>query len=574
MADSDRDDASTKTKPEAARILNDLRIAALREVDNADLIFFHVKVCFVAGVGFFTDAYDIFAINIAVIMLGYVYGHTPDQNCRPALSSIQNLGLKIATPVGTFFGQLFFGWIADIVGRKKIYGIELIIIIVATFSQATAGDGQAISIIAMLIFWRFIAGVGIGGDYPLSATISSEFASTRIRGRMMTAVFAAQGWGNLAASVVATVITVAFKNGISKDFPSEDCNCDPNALQRVLCASTSPLNHVDYMWRLLLGLGCVPAVLALYFRLTIPETPRFTMDIERNVVRATDDIHNALAQGGANDPYAVHQRADAPRASRRDFLHYFGQWQNLRVLIGTAYSWFAIDVAFYTLGLNASVILLAIGFGGSGDAYSSLEMLCIGNVILSLAGLIPGYWACFFFIDRWGRRPIQLMGFSVLAVIFAIMGFALNSLVKFDGNKTRSTPGTKFFVFLFCLANFPQNFGPNTTTFILPGEIFPTRYRSTAHGISAATGKLGAIFAQVLFNALVDPINDPHKFLNHSFEILAAFMLTGILSTLLVPETMGQSLEVLSKEDQEDFMRPPPTEIELQDGIVLPRRRV
>ena len=44
-------------------------------------------------------------------------------------------------------------------------------------------------------------GVGIGGDYPLSAVISSEFASTRIRGRMMTAVFASQGWGNLGISV-------------------------------------------------------------------------------------------------------------------------------------------------------------------------------------------------------------------------------------------------------------------------------------------------------------------------------------------------------------------------------------
>lgn len=60
------------------------------------------------------------------------------------------------------------------------------------------------------------------------------------------------------------------------------------------------------------------------------------------------------------------------------------------------------------------------------------------------------------------------------------------------------------FVFLYCLANFFQNFGPNTTTFIIPGEAFPTRYRSTAHGISAATGKLGAIIAQVGFGKLKD----------------------------------------------------------------------
>jgi PHS family inorganic phosphate transporter-like MFS transporter len=70
------------------------------------------------------------------------------------------------------------------------------IIIVATFAQALSGQAPAIHIIGVLVVWRFIMGVGIGGDYPLSAVISSEFASTRIRGRLMTAVFAFQGWGN------------------------------------------------------------------------------------------------------------------------------------------------------------------------------------------------------------------------------------------------------------------------------------------------------------------------------------------------------------------------------------------
>ncbi|KAJ7478309.1 major facilitator superfamily domain-containing protein [Mycena latifolia] len=570
--DFDRDDTSTdEPKPEdAAVVLNRLRVAALQEVDNADFFFFHVKVCLVAGVGFFTDAYDIFAINIAVVMIGYVYGHSPDQNCRPGLNTLQNLGLKIATPVGNFFGQLFFGWLADVVGRKKMYGIELIMMIVGTFAQATAGDGQAMSIIAMLIFWRFIVGLGIGGDYPLSATISSEFASTRIRGRMMTAVFAAQGWGNLAASIVATVITLAFKGVMERDFPQSSCVCDPTAATRALCSSVNALNHVDYMWRLLLGLGCVPAALALYFRLTIPETPRFTMDIERNVTQATAEINTALLTGApANDPYAPVQYAEAPRATRRDFLRHFGQWQNMRVLIGTAYSWFAIDVAFYTLGLNASLILEAIGFGVDKDVYKNLYQLCVGNLILSLAGLIPGYWICFFFIDRWGRRPIQLMGFIVLTVLFSIMGFALKSLITFRDNVAQKTPGTSFFVFLFCLANLFMNFGPNTTTFIIPGEVFPTRYRSTAHGLSAAAGKLGAIVAQVMFNKLVDPINNPQSFLDHSFEILALFMATGALSTLLVPETMGKSLEVLSNESQDGFMQPPPTRVGMAEGIPM-----
>ena len=74
------------------------------------------------------------------------------------------------------------------------------IIVVATFGQALSGQAAAIHIIGVLVVWRFIMGVGIGGDYPLSAVISSEFASTKIRGRMMTAVFASQGWGNFCQS--------------------------------------------------------------------------------------------------------------------------------------------------------------------------------------------------------------------------------------------------------------------------------------------------------------------------------------------------------------------------------------
>ena len=78
-----------------------------------------------------------------------------------------------------------------------------------------------------------------------------------------------------------------------------------------------------------------------------------------------------------------------------------------------------------------------------------------------------------------------------------------------------STPsGTKAFVFLYCLVNFFLNFGPNTTTFIIPAEAFPTRYRSTAHGIAAASGKLGAILAQVGFAKLKD-IGGENQFLGH-----------------------------------------------------------
>lgn len=102
---------------------------------------------------------------------------------------------------------------------------------------------------------------------------------------------------------------------------------------------------IDTMWRLLIGLGCVPGVIALYYRLTIPETPRFTMDIARNVYQAADDVDNFLKSGTfVVNPDAFIQRVKAPKASRKDFRRHFSQWKNKKILIGTCWSWFAIDV--------------------------------------------------------------------------------------------------------------------------------------------------------------------------------------------------------------------------------------
>lgn len=180
-------------------------------------------------------------------------------------------------------------------------------------------------------------GVGIGGDYPLSAVISSEFSATHLRGRLMTAVFANQGWGQFAAAIVALIVITAYKSSLLADSPTQ-------------------LNSVDPMWRILIGLGCVPGVIALYFRLTIPETPRFTMDIERNVNQATQDVDNFLKSGTFYvDPDAKIERVKAPKASWKDFTNYYSKWANLKVLIGCAYSWFALDVRFFPRNITPFV---------------------------------------------------------------------------------------------------------------------------------------------------------------------------------------------------------------------------
>lgn len=103
---------------------------------------------------------------------------------------------------------------------------------------------------------------------------------------------------------------------------------------------------VDYTWRLVVGFGCIPGLIASYCRLTIPETPRFTLDIERNLTQATRDISDVLsASHVATGADGEQLKVAVPRASRADFTRHFSKWSNLKVLIGTAYSWFALDVS-------------------------------------------------------------------------------------------------------------------------------------------------------------------------------------------------------------------------------------
>jgi PHS family inorganic phosphate transporter-like MFS transporter len=146
-------------------------------------------------------------------------------------------------------------------------------------------------------------------------------------------------------------------------------------------------------------------------------------------------------------------------------------------------------------------------------------------------------------VDTIGRKTIQLMGFIALTIIFVIIGFAYNQL------KSANNGILAFYI----LAQFFFNFGPNATTFIVPGECFPTRYRSTAHGFSAASGKVGAIIAQCVFGPLITKGapkgSTATPFLPHIMEIFALFMLCGCFTTLLIPETKRKTLEELSGED-------------------------
>jgi PHS family inorganic phosphate transporter-like MFS transporter len=165
---------------------------------------------------------------------------------------------------------------------------------------------------------------------------------------MMGSVFAMQGIGQFAAAMVSLIVTEAYKSTLEQAETVDKCTG--------ACGLA-----VDKMWRIVIGFGAVPGCIALYYRLTIPETPRYTFDVDRDVIQAGSDVKafkagmrrghvDEITRARAKDSDA-HQ-LEVPTASWSDFFHWIGKWKNGRVLLGTASSWFLLDVAYYGTALR------------------------------------------------------------------------------------------------------------------------------------------------------------------------------------------------------------------------------
>ncbi|CCA74169.1 probable PHO84-Inorganic phosphate permease [Serendipita indica DSM 11827] len=451
-----------------------------------------VKLVGLAGTGFFVDAYDLFIINQVAPMLAAVYfPHT-------GLPAKQQDLMKAAANIGCVVGQVLFGLLADAFGRKAIYGKELMVIIIATIFQMSSpawfSDGHRV--LTWITICRIFLGIGIGGDYPMSATVVSDRANIHRRGTLLTFIFANQGWGSFVGSLVTIVTLEGFK-GRLKSGHTQD---------------------VDKIWRILIGLSLIPAFGTLYQRLTLPESRKFELTKAREGAAETGTVTelppvtekkqdaNANAQVAEADseksslkvPPSPSDTKDEThgviadkKAHWKEFIEFFSTWNHLRLLLGSMFSWFLVDIAFYGINLNQSVVLAQIGYDGKkGDVYDKLFSLATGNIIVTSLGFLPGYYFTLFLIDIVGRKKLQYMGFAMSGLFLAILAGEINHLGK--------APLLVCFTFM----QFFFNFGANTTTFIVAAELFPTRIRASAHGISAAAGKCGAILSSLVFNQL------------------------------------------------------------------------
>ena len=230
--------------PQPPRVLSALDVARIQ--------LYHFKAIIIAGMSLFTDAYDLFCIAPVLKMLGEIYYHE-DSIGTPILSIFYAIAL-----LGAALGQLIVGYLGDRLGRRRVYGLCLMIMVLSSFGCGfSVCTSRRSCVMASLGFFRFLLGLGIGGDYPLSATIMSEFANKKTRGTFISAVFSMQGLGILMSSMVTMAVCSAFKTARE------------GSPEKTRAAES------DIAWRLILMIGSIPAALTFYWRMRMPETARF-----------------------------------------------------------------------------------------------------------------------------------------------------------------------------------------------------------------------------------------------------------------------------------------------------------
>ncbi len=447
-------------------------------LDNAKLGPTHWKVWFLSAMGVFLDGFDLFIIGVALPLIAHSMGISK--------SWIGLVGA--AAPLGAMVGAFTLGRYTDKLGRKAMYLFDLLFFVVFAGLSAISWN------VSSLLIFRFLLGIGIGADYPISSTYVSEFMPKKIRGRMLSGAFSFQALGALFGAAVGL--------GILMFHPSPDA------------------------WRYMLAIGVIPAVIVMLLRTTVPESPRWHM-AQGNREKAMEIASQLTGQTVT---------LSAPKESKLRYSKLFSRQYIRRTILATV-PWFLMDIGLYGIGVFTPTILAVMAFAGHGSFIHKDILSTQGAVFLDVF-LVVGFALSILLIDKWGRIRLQWLGFFGMTVAMVLLAF-----VGVPKGASGITVGIVFFG--FALFNIMVNMGPNATTWILPTEVFPTSLRASGHGLAAASGKFGAAVGIFLL-----PLIEKNFGIGYTLAMVAVASFLGLMITWLFGvETTGRSLEDTGSEE-------------------------
>ncbi|MDY6940312.1 MAG: MFS transporter [Cyanobacteriota bacterium] len=388
------------------------------------------------------DGFDFFIIGVAMPFIQRDFG----------LSVTQTGAIAVAAVAGALVGSGTLGPVTDKVGRQLMLAIDVGIFIIASAATALAWNATS------LIIFRFLVGVGIGADYPISVSYITENVPARFRGRMVISAFSFQAVGALVGAIVGFGIMEIFNH------------LYPDSIEVT----------VRYAWRLMLGVGVLFALVIGLLRLLFTiESPMYYLS-QGDYEAASDAATQILVR-----PVEITPETDPPTQEPRLSYKALFSPRYLRRTILASVPWFLQDIATYGMGIFTPTIIAAIAF--TEDTHLMVrEIAAAKGAAFVDVFLIVGFLLAIAAIGRFGRIELQMVGFVGMAVGLVMLSQA--------GGELEGGPPNLFLLFGgFIVFNVMMNMGPNSTTFLLSGEVFSTAIRASGAGFSAAFAKAGAV---------------------------------------------------------------------------------
>ncbi|WP_422009844.1 MFS transporter [Reyranella sp.] len=411
--------------------------------------------------------------------------------------------VSAATLAGIMLGAVALGGLADVYGRRRMFVIEMLVFVIFLAGLTVAPS------FGWLVFFLFGVGVALGCDYPTAHLVISESIPSRDRGKLVLAAFAFQAIGALAGTVLGFAILTF------------DASLDA--------------------WRWMYGMAIVPAAFVVFARLFVTDSGQWLVSRGRHA-EAERELRRLLKR---KPQYPKQVRLAGSDDPAHHSHHRHGRWSDLfnrknrRATILASVPWFLQDLGTYGIGIFTPTILAhTIGHEVTNahnvSAIIARDLEGAKGAALVDTLLIVGILAAVLMSDKVGRIRLQVLGFLGCAA-----GLAMAALQSHVDEPAR----TMLLFGGFMLFNFMTNLGPNSQTYLLAGEVFPTHIRGKGAGFAAAFAKIGAVLTAFIFPVvLADAGTD---------FLLTALVFTSLLGALITwwfrIETAGVNLEEIGR---------------------------
>ncbi|PAY22769.1 MFS transporter [Dietzia natronolimnaea] len=445
------------------------------------------RIFWLASAGKFFEGLIVFLIGVALPLITAYW----------SLSAVETGLLTAATLAGIMVGATALGGLSDRFGRKQMFLVEMVLFTVFLLG-ATVAPGFAVFLVCL-----FGMGVALGCDYPTAHAILSETQTTAGRGQKVLSAFAFQAVGAVAGTLVGVAIL----------------------------STTSSLDS----WRLMFGVVVVPAALVAVGRVFVVQSPHWLANVGR---RAEAEVElTKLLDRTPRYPSVVtlsDGRDGGAGTATKDVRALFrASWRRSTILASVP--WFLQDLSTYGIGIfTPTIIATTLGNVASSDSSSSAiihkDLLGAKGAALIDVFLLVGILVAIVLVNRWGRMRLQILGF---------LGCATGLAIAASSTLAHGSVQTVLVFTGFILFQFMTNLGPNSMTYVVAGEVFPTALRGTGAGMAASIAKSGAVLTSFLFPILLVAWGT-----SAVLAILVGTSLLGAVITWLFRiETTGKSVE-------------------------------